>query len=98
MSQSIYIALAGLLSIASMPVIIKFCKKLSLYDYQNARKIHSGNIPRLGGVGIFFSFLVSSLIFIIKANPAKISEMNLQFRLNANLLKYLFVLKTEKDA
>ena len=38
------------------------------------------------------------VLFHIKANPAKISEMNIQFRLNANLLKYLFVLKTEKDA
>ncbi len=34
----------------------------------------------------------------IKANPAKISEMDTQFHLNTNLLKYLFVLKTEKDA
>ena len=34
----------------------------------------------------------------IKANPAKISEMDKQFHLNMNLLKYLFVLKTEKDA
>ena len=47
-----------------MPLIILFCKKFSLYDYQNARKIHSGNIPRLGGVGIFFSFIISSLIFL----------------------------------
>lgn len=38
------------------------------------------------------------VLFHIKANPAKISEMDIQFRLNANLLKYLFVLKTEKDA
>ncbi|MCR5764057.1 MAG: 30S ribosomal protein S6 [Treponema sp.] len=38
------------------------------------------------------------VLFHIKANPAKISEMNIQFRLNPNLLKYLFVLKTEKDA
>ena len=64
MSQSLYIALAGILSIVSMPVIIKICKKFSLYDYQNARKIHSGNIPRLGGVGIFFAFIISAVAFI----------------------------------
>ena len=65
MSQSLYIALAGVLSIASMPLIILICKKFSLYDYQNSRKIHSGNIPRLGGVGIFCAFIISSLAFIL---------------------------------
>lgn len=64
MSQSLFIALAGLLSIISMPLIMLFCKKFSLYDYQNARKIHSGNIPRLGGVGIFCSFVISAILFI----------------------------------
>ncbi|MBQ3801514.1 MAG: 30S ribosomal protein S6 [Treponema sp.] len=34
----------------------------------------------------------------IKANPAKISEMDRQFKLNTNLLRYLFVLKDEKEA
>ncbi len=64
MSQSIYIVLAGILSIISMPIILKICKKFSLYDYQNARKIHSGNIPRLGGVGIFLSFIIASVVFL----------------------------------
>ena len=64
MSQSVYIALAGVLSIISMPLIMKFCKKFSLYDYQNARKIHSGNIPRLGGIGIFFSFIISAATYL----------------------------------
>lgn len=34
----------------------------------------------------------------IKANPAKISELDNAFKLNNNLLKYLFVAKDEKDA
>ena len=46
-----------------MPLIIKFCKKQGLYDYQNERKIHSGNIPRLGGVGIFISFILSCCVY-----------------------------------
>ena len=56
-----------------MPLIILFCKKFSLYDYQNARKIHSGNIPRLGGVGIFLSFMISASIFI---TTDKITNIN----------------------
>lgn len=34
----------------------------------------------------------------IKSNPAKIAEMDAAFKFNTNLLKYLFVVKTEKDA
>lgn len=34
----------------------------------------------------------------IKANPAKIAEMDAQFKFNENLLKYLFVAKDEKNA
>ena len=71
MTQSLFIILAGFLSFISMPLIILFCKKFSLYDYQNARKIHSGNIPRLGGVGIFFSFIISACIFLFITKAEK---------------------------
>ena len=69
MSQSMYIILAGVISIFSMLVIINICKKFSIYDYQSTRKIHSGNIPRLGGVGIFLAFMVSACIYLLKENP-----------------------------
>ena len=75
MSQSLYIAMAGVISIISMPLIILFCKKFSLYDYQNARKIHSGNIPRLGGVGIFLAFIISSFVYIIITKEENLSKM-----------------------
>ena len=75
MSQTMYIALAGLISIISMPIIIKICKKLNLYDYQNARKIHSGNIPRLGGVGIFIAFMTSAITFIVRTNPENFNKI-----------------------
>ena len=63
MSQSLCIILSAALSLISMPLIIKFCQKQGLYDYQNERKIHSGNIPRLGGVGIFISFIISCCVY-----------------------------------
>lgn len=34
----------------TMPQLLKFCHKRRLYDTPNARKVHSNNIPRLGGV------------------------------------------------
>ena len=64
MILSICVLSAGalLLSAVSMPLIIKFCKAFSLYDSVNARKIHSGNIPRLGGIGIFLAFFICVIL------------------------------------
>jgi UDP-GlcNAc:undecaprenyl-phosphate/decaprenyl-phosphate GlcNAc-1-phosphate transferase len=53
---------ALVLSTLSMPLILKFAHSRKLYDSPNARKIHSGNIPRLGGLGIFASFAASMLL------------------------------------
>lgn len=33
-----------------IPLVVAFCKKKSLYDLPNARKVHKCGIPRLGGV------------------------------------------------
>jgi UDP-GlcNAc:undecaprenyl-phosphate/decaprenyl-phosphate GlcNAc-1-phosphate transferase len=55
-------ACAFLLSVVSMPLIIKVAHRRKLYDSIDERKIHTGNIPRLGGIGLFVSFLVSILI------------------------------------
>ena len=38
------------------------------------------------------------VLFTVKANPAKIVEINTQFRLNDNLLKSLFVKLNDKEA
>ncbi|MBO6218755.1 MULTISPECIES: 30S ribosomal protein S6 [unclassified Treponema] len=38
------------------------------------------------------------VLFTVKANPAKIVEINTQFRLNNNLLKSLFVKLNDKEA
>lgn len=46
------------LSLVFCPLIIKICKRLSLYDEVDPRKIHTGNIPRLGGIAVFASLLI----------------------------------------
>ena len=38
------------------------------------------------------------VLFVVKANPAKIVDINTQFRLNSNLLKSLFVKIDDKEA
>ncbi len=47
------------------PFSIRISHKKGWYDVTNARKIHSGNIPRIGGLGIFISFIISVFLFII---------------------------------
>ena len=65
LKMSLFIVLSIVLSVISMPIIIHFCNKHNIYDYQDARKIHSGNISRLGGVGIVFSFIISAALYLI---------------------------------
>lgn len=60
----VFIALSLVIASILIPLIIKFCKKFSLYDYQSARKIHSGNIPRLGGIGICLAFFIASALYL----------------------------------
>lgn len=65
LSIYLYSGLALLLSAVFIPLIIKFCKFYSLYDTVNARKIHSGNIPRLGGIAIAFSFIIAATLCFV---------------------------------
>lgn len=50
------VALAASCSI--IPVLLRLSHRFHWYDDTNHRKIHSGNIPRIGGVGIFLAFLL----------------------------------------
>lgn len=47
-----------ILSFGFCPLIIQLCKKFNLYDEVDPRKIHKGNIPRLGGIAVFASLLI----------------------------------------
>ncbi len=44
-------------------LVMALCKKFSLYDSVSARKIHSGNIPRLGGIAFVLAFFISIVFF-----------------------------------
>ncbi len=64
----LYIAIpmiAALVCGFSIPKIILLAKKKKLFDLpDNHRKIHKEVVPNLGGVGIFFSFIIVASIFI----------------------------------
>jgi UDP-GlcNAc:undecaprenyl-phosphate GlcNAc-1-phosphate transferase len=60
--------LALFLSILLVPVLMKYSSQLRLVDAPDSRKIHSGLIPRVGGIGIALSTLVPCLILISHTN------------------------------
>lgn len=69
--SSIFIAF--IINFLVIPVIIRISHKLKWYDKQNSRKIHTGLIPRLGGVGIFISLIITCCMvsFIAYLNSGK---------------------------
>lgn len=50
------------LSLVAMPLILRLAHRRKWYDPPNNRKIHTGLIPRLGGPGMFLSFLAGSVL------------------------------------
>lgn len=69
--SSIFIAF--IINFLIIPIIIRVAHKLKWYDNQNSRKIHTGFIPRLGGVGIFISLIITCCMvsFIAFLNSGK---------------------------
>ncbi len=64
-------ALIGGIGISAflIPIIIKLSHRYKWYDLPDKRKIHTGLIPRLGGVGIFLSFasavFIATIVFVL---------------------------------
>ncbi len=46
----------------AIPPILRVARAKKLFEPFNERKIHSGTIPSLGGVAIFFGFVLSTII------------------------------------
>lgn len=65
MTSAFGFGIALIISLVSMPLIIKVAHSRKLYDIIDDRKIHTGNIPRLGGLGIFLAFVASIVIITL---------------------------------
>src|SRR5689334_4906029 len=57
------------LSLILTPLVIRLAKRIGAIDQPNERKVHKFPIPRLGGVAIYASFLLS-LVLYFYINPA----------------------------
>ncbi|MFZ2636480.1 MAG: MraY family glycosyltransferase [Rectinemataceae bacterium] len=44
--------------------VIAFARSKELYDSVGGRKIHTGKVPRLGGIAIFSGFVVSTIVIL----------------------------------
>lgn len=59
------VIIAFLLGIFIVPIVIYFSKKAGLVDKPGERKIHSGEISRLGGVAIWISVMLTFALLIV---------------------------------
>ena len=50
--------------IFTIPQITNFCKKKELYDMPNLRKVHTVNIPRMGGTCFMPCMIVAALLSV----------------------------------
>jgi UDP-GlcNAc:undecaprenyl-phosphate GlcNAc-1-phosphate transferase len=71
---------ACILAIIITPVVIKAGHILRLYDRPTKRKVHTGQIPRIGGVAIFLSsiLLVIAVLFLDNAIGERFRSMQTQ--------------------
>lgn len=51
-----------ILALGLTPLVIRFAKLVGAIDYPNERKVHKDPIPRLGGISIYLSFVISLYI------------------------------------
>jgi UDP-GlcNAc:undecaprenyl-phosphate GlcNAc-1-phosphate transferase len=71
----IVFALPILFSLLLTPVVIRVAKRVGAIDQPNERKIHSTPIPRLGGVAIFGSLVVSTAA-LYYVSPSMFSQLS----------------------
>jgi UDP-GlcNAc:undecaprenyl-phosphate GlcNAc-1-phosphate transferase len=71
MSFLITFILSCLIVLVLVPVITAFAEKKGWYDSVGERKIHTGHIPRLGGVGIAAGFVISLVLSMVLINLYK---------------------------
>ena len=80
-------ALSFALSAVSIFFVIRLCIKFKWYDSTNERKIHKGNIPRLGSIGFVSAYVVVSIIYLVMQQEARASQISI---IAAGFLIFIF--------
>jgi len=68
---------AFLISAVAMPLIIFISNRFGIFDGISERKIHTGSMSRLGGLGIFAAFIMTYFYSILPALPAHVNTFML---------------------
>ncbi len=53
-----------IMSFATLFIMRKVAKKIGLVDKPNARKLHQGVIPLVGGISVYLSLLVGFTLYL----------------------------------
>jgi UDP-GlcNAc:undecaprenyl-phosphate GlcNAc-1-phosphate transferase len=56
---------AFLLNLLILPLVLRLAHRNKWYDRPDSRKVHTGLIPRMGGPGLFLSFILASVLAAI---------------------------------
>lgn len=67
------------LNLLVIPTILRMAHKFKWYDLPSNRKIHTGLIPRIGGPGMYLSFICAALLIPILVNL--ISDVSVRYNL-----------------
>ena len=90
MNFLIPLALSFALSLTLTKVILILCIKYQILPEARTRDLHSKPLPRLGGLAIFISFLIISIIyFVFSKNNYTFSSIHI-FGIDKQLLAILF--------
>lgn len=68
---------AFLSNIIITPILIALARKYQWYDSTNERKIHISPTPRIGGVGVFISFIIGISVFFFLSQQRPEIEVGL---------------------
>ncbi|MDR2618092.1 MAG: undecaprenyl/decaprenyl-phosphate alpha-N-acetylglucosaminyl 1-phosphate transferase [Treponema sp.] len=68
MGSVVTVLASFILSVICVFVVLKISQKKSWYDTINDRKIHTGDIPRLGGIGFAVAFIITAF-FVTLFDP-----------------------------
>ncbi|MGP1577510.1 MAG: MraY family glycosyltransferase [Treponema sp.] len=77
-----------ILSAVFVYLVISFSKQHQLYDSIGGRKIHSGNVPRLGGVGFFTAMIISFAVLYLRLGFSAFDSKRLWFVMVAGALVF----------
>jgi UDP-GlcNAc:undecaprenyl-phosphate GlcNAc-1-phosphate transferase len=69
------------LALLLIPTIRRMAHRFKWYDLPNKRKIHTGLIPRLGGPGMYLSFLVAAVLSPLLVTLVSGGSINVRYDL-----------------